>query len=354
VIRSTLRLSFTAVALAALLLLAGSLALVRVPPGFVGVRQSQWGGGVDPRDHGVGMQLGLRGVHAWHLLDARLQTLHFGAPGEPHRNGGPHPPIELRTRENSTARAEVAVHWRVRPGEAHELVNAGLERVYPVRVATAIEDLLRRELGKLSTESWFDAELLHQRANEILPLLDEALRPLHARADGLLLLSVTFSGELERKLQERQIAWQKERLRSVSLEAERARTEATLVAKETEMAEAEHRTEFERERQLAIAGKQLELATVQARAEAYEQESIARAEREREQRLSEARQALDRAKALGSRLRLEALLEPGGRAWIAREAARALRLDSVKLDPSRPGKLNPVDLDGLAGMLLGE
>jgi hypothetical protein len=56
----------------------------------------------------------------------------------------------------------------------------------------------------------------------------------------------------------------------------------------------------------------------------------------------------------GKRLRLEALTSEGGRIWLAREAAKQLKVDQVWLDSRDPNVPSMLDLDEMTNLLLGE
>jgi hypothetical protein len=340
---------------ASLLVCAALLALLelgygRVEPGWIGVRQGNWGGGIDPIDHGPGLHFGPRGLSTWHLVDGRAQLLRFGPmpSGENER-----PPLDFRTKDNTTAKAEFVLGWRVHPGAAHELVRAGIERNVGARVAAIAEDVLRRELGALASEDWFSAELLEAKELEIRPRVAAALSPLHVDVLGVWLLDVGLSAEYERKLQERQVAWQRNLLQEAAQRAERARSDASEVAKDTEIAEAQRRADGARAGHETEAELELRLATIQARTERYEKETRAAAELDYQRSVTSASLELDQAEALESRLRLDALGADGGKAWLGRQAAQNLKIKGVTLDSRAPGAPSLIDLDAFVALLLG-
>jgi hypothetical protein len=328
-----------------------AVAFTRIPPGLIGVRQNNWGGGIDARDYSAGLRFGLKGVHSWHLLDARLQTLSFGPQK---RDEGDRPSLEFRTKDNNMARAELSVSWRIRPGSGNALVQEGLERNYRPRVQSAVEDVLRRELGTLSSEDWFSSEARQAKENEILPELEAAFAPFHVQAAGLYVFDVVFSGDYERKLQEKQVSWQRGLLKEAELQADKARAESEKIAKETSLAESEQKALFKKQSQELASKNEVELAVIKARGELYDKDARAQADLSYERAVAEANLALEQAKALGTRLRLAALDTPGGRIHLAQQAAQNLKVKSVTLDSSAPGSPSLLDLDAFVELLLGK
>jgi hypothetical protein len=176
---------------------------------------------------------------------------------------------------------------------------------------------------------------------------------LHVDVLGVWLLDVAFPAEYEKKLQERQVAWQRGLLDEAAKRAAKARADAQDVAKDTEVAEAQLRADRARTAHESQAQLELELAAIGARTETYEKETKAGAELEHQQTIAQGTLALEEAKALESRLRLEVLGTDGGRAWLAKQAAQNLKIKSVTLDSRAPGSPSLIDLDAFVALLLG-
>lgn len=350
-VKTAFRLCVASALVALVWLCALGFCFARVEPGWIGVRQGNFGGGIDARDHGAGLHFAPRGLYTWHELDGRVQLLRFGPePQGEHERAS----LDFRSRDNSTARAECVVAWRVRAGEAHAIVSAGLERNLPQRVAALAEDVLRRELGLLGTDDWFRPERLEAEELHVRPLLAEALLPLHVDVLGVWLLDVAFPTEYEKKLQERQVAWQRGLLEESAKKASKARADAQDVAKDTEVAETQLRADRARKGHESQAALERELAGVTARVETYEKSTKAAAELDYQRAIAQGQLALDEAKALESRLRFEVLGGDGGRVWLARAAAQNLKVKSVTLDSRAPASPNLIDLDAFVALLLGK
>ncbi|MEM7306436.1 MAG: SPFH domain-containing protein [Planctomycetota bacterium] len=330
--------------------LGGAKATIRISPETIGVRASKWGGGIEPRDFGCGMYLALPGRHDWYLLEAGSQTLDFG----PNPAHGERASLEIRTLDNNTVKVEATVTFRIRPGEGHSILREGLETEYKSRAASTVEDVLRAELRNLSSEDWFDTDRRRTEVARIEPLIESAFAELHLELGHVLIHNSSFPAAFEEKLQEKQVYNQLALLENAKRGVQDAEAEAGMISMETESAEKRDKAEAGKLLQEAKSTAGLAISEIVARAKRYDGETRAQADLEYERLVVEGQSELDRAKAEGERLRLEALATPGGRVYLAREAARNLNIDSVELDASDPRMPLLLDLDQLSDLLIGD
>lgn len=185
----------------------GTLMLERIPAGMIGVRQVDWGSsrGIETKDYGPGFHWSPPFRDQWHRIDGRTNVLHFG----PNKEGGAHPLLEVRTREGNTAQVAVVVPYRVRPGEAHQLVSKGLKDAYRARVKATAEKLLLQELASLTSDEFSDTALRLERSTGYLPELNRRLADHHVVAEGIYISGVFFPPAYEVKKQEKQLEGQK-------------------------------------------------------------------------------------------------------------------------------------------------
>lgn len=323
--------------------------LQRVPPGRIGVRSDRFGtDGVDERDRKSGLHQSLRWVQAWHLLDARLHLVGFGLPGE--LAGAP--ALELRSRDGNLVTVHAAVVYRIRPGEGWRLVAAGLEQGYADLARTAAEGVLRGELSLLSSQELADSNARSAAAARAQAALAERLEPLFLQAEAVVVHSVDYWAEYEKALTQERFARESARLSQALAQLEQEkRGDTTAEAIEAEekrlRAEGDRRLEELRSRVL------LEIAQVDATA----RESAARvrhaAEADYEREVAEGVLAVERAQAERERALAGVLSGAGGRLWLAREAARGVKIGTVRLDAS-DARLPPlVDLDAWVALFVG-
>jgi regulator of protease activity HflC (stomatin/prohibitin superfamily) len=343
-------------ALFALLGLGASHVTIRIPAQAVGVRSSKWGGGFEERDFAAGMHLAVPGLHDWYLLDGTSQRIDFGGPpegAEGATGAEARPALEIRTLDNNQVKIEATVTFRIRAGEAHELVRDGLELDYRRRAATTAEDVLRAELRHLSSEDWFDTERRLAEVARLAPLIDAELAALHLELGRVILHTSGFPASFEEKLQEKQIYYQKAELSKAKRAVEDAQADAGLFSAETESLEKQRLAEWNKTLQEARSAAERALAEVLPRAKAYERETRAQADLEHDRLIAEGRLAHERAQAEAERLRYEALAGEAGRLYIARLAAQNLAIESVEMDASDPRVPLLFDLDEVTKTLIG-
>ena len=125
-----------------------ALMFKRVPPATIGVKQNNWGGGIIEQDYRVGYHLGITGYHKWHYLPERTHFLHFNDNAgmrSPSEIDSWASPLEIRTKDNNSIRVELSVSYRIRPGEAHQLVTRGWEFSYRHHARNIVKNELRKE-----------------------------------------------------------------------------------------------------------------------------------------------------------------------------------------------------------------
>ena len=467
-----LRVTAGAAILALIAVLAGSVCFERVMPGTVGVKQANWGSGIEERDYPPGLYFGPPGLSTWHHLDARTRFVTF-APGA---EGGAYPPLELRTAQGNTVEIAATVPYGIVPGRAHRIVADGKKLGHELSIKSTIERVLQRELALLEVVEYFDVDKRLELCERALARLNAELDAHHVAAERILVSGFLFPSTFELKMQDEQLASQTVRTNAVLARLKARKLENAFVAQELARAEqslgAELAAEFaaqqqvahyaiegqkvenqrlthdlevekneflarltrefqaarieERDRPLALQKQQnataalalgqevLDLAGELGRAfeaerlalgvdrleaqrrankltglaleregqelaaelalslageralqedallavqrEAQEQES--RIERESAtavaQLVVEGEQARQAAEALREELRAGILASPGGRIWLAREAASNLTIQRVTLDANDPRVPSVLDLDALVKLLVGE
>ncbi len=467
-----LRVVVVASLLAWLIGVVGGRSFERVLPGTVGVRQANWGSGVEEVDHPPGLYFSPPGAHTWHHLDARTRSVSFAAPEE----GGQHPILELRTAQGNGVEIAATVLYRLLPGHAHRIVAEGKKLGHDLRVKTCIERVLQRELALLEVDEYFDVDRRQELCDRALERLNGELAAHHVVAERILIADFHFPATFEKRMQAEQLSSQTARTNAVLARLEARRLENALVKQELGRAEqtlraeldaqlegrrqvahyaAErqrvenerltHESQVEREeltaqlyrelaerrveeRDLPLAEAQQVLATtahaldqelsdlelelaaeletqrqlhaVQRPAaqqhanalaklalERQEQElaaelalelaeerallagglsslqdatleELGRIERESATTVAElvaqGRRAEQAAEALGEELRAAVLASPGGRIYLAREAAAGLGIERVTLNADDPRTPPLLDLDALVALLVGE
>ncbi len=188
------------IAFLALLVLRG-LAIDNIELGKVGVRRSNIGGVVE-KDLEPGWRLEIVGLHKIVELPGTYQFLDF--------TGGD--ALEIRTKDNNIVSLDISVPYRIAPGQAYEIVEAGNHvedgtggfRYQRLTRETTI-GVLREHLADLQSSDFYDTDRRAKVANRTLELLNERLAPLHVEANAILIRSVFFPPAYEQQLMQIQL-----------------------------------------------------------------------------------------------------------------------------------------------------
>lgn len=184
----------------ALLILRG-LMIHNVEMGHVGVRRSNVGGVLD-QDLAPGWRLEVAGLHKVVELPSTYQFLDFTDAEA----------LEIRTKDNNIVSLDISLPYRITPGQAHKIVEAGNHiedgkggyRFQRLTRDTTI-GVLREHLADLQSSDFYDTDRRAKVANRTLELLNERLEPLHVEANAILIRSVFFPPAYEQQLMQIQL-----------------------------------------------------------------------------------------------------------------------------------------------------
>ncbi len=326
-----------------------------VQPAQIGVKQNLWSGeGVIEQDFGIGLHLGVAGVHRWYFLPARTHFVNFtGETGARDEVVQYIDPLEIRTTDGNIVKVEVSVSYKIRENEGHKIIAAAAQHFYRDRVASVVTAVLRAELPKLTSEDLQETAKRTKRIAEILPVLDKSISVYHCTAGQILIRKIRFQPEYEEQLQEKQYLRQ---LANLDIARTRQAEEEKLVnAIERKIQAAELKLNQEWLKRLQEKTSEYEVLVAQIRADAAVYSERTRAEGEAERVISTAngRLAIEKAEALRNELRTRALDSEGGRVLLALSAAENLNLPTVVLNSDDPLVPTVLDLDALVRMLVG-
>jgi SPFH domain / Band 7 family len=315
----------------------------RVPLGEVHVRVSRFGAGVMPRDYSSGWSLGWPGLEHWVSFNSEPVWLRFGL------GGGPR--LELRTRDDNPASLDVAVLYRIAPGQFHQLAARGLARDLTERVRATAEDTLRGVCAALESEQWFSSDQRQQVAAATLQPLTKNLSALFVEPLEVRISQVTFSKEFEQKLQESRLAYQAQRRIEAQQAVDRAKQELTEANSVNARGAAEVKSQWDKRLAADRAQSAAALARLRAEASVTNATRLAAAEAAYSAAVSSGEVALGEAMSLTHLDELEVLAAPGGDAYLAAQAAQHLRLEALHFDPEESGAPLPLDLDAWQALL---
>ncbi len=329
----------------------------RIEPTQIGVRQIRWGGGgIEAGDREPGFHVGIWGFHVWYQLPRTTHWIHYSqqhsdrdATGTVSWEGE----LELRTKDQNIYFVDASVPYRIKPGEAWEIVSRGLRHSYQERVQSTLLRVLREELAELSSEDLQSTEKRLARLDMMLPLLNKQLAGFHVEAETILIRRVGFGTEYEERLQQKQYLTQKGQLDgALALQANEEQTtnsiEKQIVAAEKEkIANWEKKIQEEKSRyEVLVAEINAEAAKYQAKVRAAAMASAVSSE-------AEGQLAVDRAEALRNELRNEILNSRGGSIYLALEAADNLDMRDITLNSNDPRVPIVLDLEAMTKLLVG-
>lgn len=320
-----------------------------VPPGFVGVRQHNFGGdGIELADLGTGLHFAPRLIDELHLVDGRTQLLAFAWESE----GGEHPMLEVRTKDGSVAQVGVAVPYRVKPGEAAALVRDGLKHAWKLRVKSTVEKVLLQEFGAFTFQALTTTDERLAVATAALPRLNAALEPLHVEAERILITHVFFGLEFEKKLQQTQLSRQTALMLDATTALEQQRHETKVFQDEIDLSERKIRSALDDEIQKTLVEGQSRIMAVYAEAKEYDRERRNTAQTVADQMVLDGELALLRAEQEREELQNEIHDSAGGRMMLAKQAAENLNIRQVTLNSNDPRVPSVLDLNELTRLFV--
>jgi regulator of protease activity HflC (stomatin/prohibitin superfamily) len=344
-----LRVAALAAVFALLALGAGWFLFQRVPPGYHGVRQNDFGGGIESGDRAAGIHFAPRGFVTWHLVEKRTFVLDFAWESE----GGDYPPIVVRTRDGNVCNLSVSLLYRVKPGQAHELVRDGLRTAFHQRVKATTEKIVLEEFGQLTSSEYADTEARLARCAATLERLAGPLSDVHVEVESLLVTQFLFAMEYEKKLQERQLLAQQALMNAAQSQLEQAREAIAVHEAQVDASEKRIRAEWDARIGERFAAGRRSIVALEQEAREYDRRRKVEAQAEHDRLVAQGERALLQARGLEELLEIELYDSEGGRIQLARRAAENLAFTRVQLDANDPRVPSLLDLDAMVKLLLG-
>src|SRR5262245_33548476 len=125
---------------------------------------------------------------------------------------GPQKPLVIRTKDNNTVELDVSVPTRIKPGEAHALVEAGNHVKDPdgrFRYQRLAEEtatsVLREQMAALDSVGFYSTDRRLAAADAALKALNKQLAPMHLESQVVLVRAVRYRDEYEKQLQQIQL-----------------------------------------------------------------------------------------------------------------------------------------------------
>lgn len=296
-------------------------------PDEIGVRRSLTSG-IEDQDFGQGRHFDIALMHSWYRLPRTIQYVDFTGTNT----------LDLRTRENNVVHVDVAVVYRIIPGEGHKVVREGFADSYHTKVKSVCEGFLREHLAQLSNQTVQVSEEREKVAKSAIKPLNAQLRQYHMQVveSGVVIRSLLFDPPYEAQLQaKQQYAVQAELDMAIQNES-KAKQETDTVQKGIDKDVAIERESWNNQIEEKRKEIEVKIAETKALATEYDKKIRSEADAEHEKLLAQGERAEAEAEALGKKLESDALASKAGKTFSAIEAVRAFKLGDMQLNSSDP------------------
>ncbi len=180
----------------AALVLLRAAALTEVEVGTVGVRYNN-ALGLQQEDLKPGYHMEILGLQVVWRIPSRYLLLNYSGDEV----------LSIRTKDNNTVNVDVSIPYRVKPGEAWKIMDAGNHlpdgegryRFQRFAEQTAT-DVLRGHLAQLRSEDFYKTDRRLEVAGDTLAVLNEKLAAYHLEANTVLIRAAYFRPEYETQL----------------------------------------------------------------------------------------------------------------------------------------------------------
>lgn len=327
--KSPLRFLFGAVAGFLVLSAVASTFTLYVQPWEFAVRQVLIGPGqgIEEEVHGPGLHLVIPGYERFHVFPRNLQVLEFNDETlQASAEASYVPSINIQTSEGYRVVVDVTVAYRI-VDPYKVLTQVGPGSLYETSLVRPRADpVLRKKLGELDAEQFYEGSLRRQKAIEARDLLSQELAPSGIQVWNVMVRHYKYDDRYQEAIEQRKIQDQT---------VFKNRAEALAAVEEAEknrvLAEGKALVEVEKERGNA------EVSKIESEGDLYARKRIAE---------GDLLVALARAEA--KRLENDALSAAGASNVVGLEMAKALENTQVIVVPTDGASgVNPLDLDSL-------
>jgi regulator of protease activity HflC (stomatin/prohibitin superfamily) len=313
---------------------------VYVHPDEVGIRQVLFGSdaGIKKEPVHTGLRLAVKGTERIHIFPTDLQVMDMvssssseggrqaarrrqdGRPTEVHQAGA----IRIQTSEGYAVTVEASVLYRiVDPYLVMTQIGPGQLYEHSV-VAPRSEQILRRTLGELNAEEFYDPKKRSAKVADAIRELTAVFKPRGIELVKILVRQVTYDAAYQQQIEKRKI--QDQAVFKNQAEAKAAKSEAH---KSAVVAAGQAAAKVELEKGKNDAARLLADAHLYARKKAAEADLL-----------------IKTARATGTELENNALRGLGSENIVGLKMAEVLQGLKVIVLPSGAGGLNPLDLNG--------
>jgi regulator of protease activity HflC (stomatin/prohibitin superfamily) len=320
---------------------------IKIEPGHTGILNAEWTVGLVKDDFGPGYHFDVGPLHTWTVFDTTVQTLNMSRrePGDEPTRARDEGPLQVKSADGATVTMDVTVKYQIKPGHAWQVfTDNGPGDAYKIKVRNEAIDVLRKELGGLETEQFYDPIVRQGKAAQMEEKLAVRLDAMHVRLVGILIRDLKFDETFEARIREKTLAQQDVELNQAKTEATRERGKTNEIIAQTQAKVVVINQEKEKTLAMLKAENDKAIAQIAADAKKQEIEIKSDADLHAAQKRAAGEIAVKKAEAAGEALRREALEGAGADVYVALELAKSLRLGDMSMSTM---KLDPLDIDGI-------
>ena len=333
-----------------LLVVFPQFVIIKIKPGQVGVLNKQFAGGLVNRDFGPGFWMDVGAMHTWDIMDTTVQTLNMLRQTKSYvSRSGLEKPLTVKSKDGADVMMDVTIKYQIAEGKAWQVLNEfGKNDEYKEKVNAEAIEIMRNELGELTTEEFYDPLKRKTTTRIMEERLQLRLDRMYVKLVNILIRDLEFEKQFEDQIKRKALAQQDALLQqSLAKKADyRGRTQKILAetgAKVVVIQEDKKKTlttmraENDKKRQRIEADYKKYVTETESAAELYAS-----------QKEAEGILLLKDAEARGEALRRQALSGEGGRFLVALETVKNIKLGEIAVSTQL---VNPLDLDAMMEML---
>ena len=311
---------------------------IKIPPGYAGVLNAEWTAGLVEQDYGPGFHWDIGPLHTWIKFDTTVQTFNMSLKED-------EGPLQVKSADGATVTIDVTVKYKIKAGRTWKVLkDNGPGDAYKIKVRNEAINVLRRELGALKTEEFYDPRVRQTRAAQMEAALGVRMATLDIELVKILIRDLKFDEAFEQRIREKSLAQQ-------DVEVNQAKTEATKERGKTNDIVAQTKAKVvvidqEKEKALVALRATNDKTITGIRADATKKEIETRSDADlyAAQLRAQGELEVKRAEAEGERMRRESLSGAGADVLVALELAKSLKLEELTISTQM---VDPLDVDAM-------
>lgn len=305
-------------------------AVVFVQAGQVGVLTREFvNSGVVEEDFQPGWHWNLGPQHTWTIFDSTVQTLEMTR-NESLGDRRGRDDVEVQSADGYAVSVDVTIKYRIRTGQTHKLYQqTGSDNKYKTLVRTQAKKACLAEFGIMKTEGFYNPDKRRETSIAVKKELQKRLQDNYVEVVDVLIKSVQFDPEYEKKIQQKKLADQE-----VQLNISMAKAEQMSGKRQVIEAETAKKLKIIKEEQMAAtirmdAETNRSVTKIRAEFNRFVTEKKADADLIAAENNAKGSLLVKEAEAEGERLRNEAMQGAGGSTIVALQAAKNLNIKDM-------------------------